>query len=126
MQKLLLLICICGFCFTCASIPKKAYKRSLCLNNWKYFTLTDSLQGSVIEHQPAGPCGIFAFNASTIIRTASNDTIRVLELCNNRKLFVKGDSVIVKPANPYGAIVFVSQFDCKIVKTCYGVVTKVN
>ena len=107
---------------------------SLCADKWKYFELEKQITGQVIEHAKAGPCGNIAFASITIIKLLPNDTIRVLELCNDEKYFQYNQTVTVAPAKkpPFGVSLPLIVEDhesvaqniyCRILKTCYGSVT---
>jgi hypothetical protein len=104
-----------------------------CKNYWKYVAFKDTTYGEVLFHSTAiGLCGAIATASLSIIKTASGDTIRVLELCNVLKNFKKNTRVKVSfshfsqeasfdintPSDEY--------YYCEIYKTCYGVVTKLD
>jgi hypothetical protein len=69
-----------------------------CQTNWAFYKLTDTLEMKVIQHNVAtAGCGTIAFAALTIGKVGL-DTVRILELCNTNKIFIKDQIVKVIPA----------------------------
>jgi hypothetical protein len=102
-----------------------------CETNWDYFSLADTVKGSVLFHAKAPfLCGGFATASLTIIKTNKYDTIRVLWLCNSNVDFKKLDIVNVYPAKkPDFAVVLPikkSKYDCSIKNTCYGTIVSAD
>jgi hypothetical protein len=99
---------------------------SECQQRWKYCRLNNSIKGVIIAHQKAtAGCGYFVTASTSIIVTANRDTIRILELCNDKKGFSYGQSVIVTPLNHLEfspEILEHTNFDCKEFKTYYGII----
>lgn len=107
---------------------------------WVCFDLKDSITLKVIKHRLAPfSCGIFATAASTVGTTATGDTIRVLELCNQHNDFKKGELVKVVPHKKpdFGvSFPFTKQYDEKgkelpdslenFLKTTYGTLKKIT
>ncbi|MEQ1798449.1 MAG: hypothetical protein ABL872_10890 [Lacibacter sp.] len=98
-----------------------------CETSWNYFSLSDTVKGSVLFHEKAPfLCGGLATASLTIIKTDKNDTIRVLWLCNSNVDFKKSDIVKIHPAKkPDFAVVLPikkSKYDCSIKNTCYGTI----
>jgi len=97
-----------------------------CKDKWQYFTLKDTIRGQVLFHAKGTvACGVLATASVTIIKTTS-DTIRVLELCNTKKDFKRSRFVKVESAKrpPFSVILpgDDKNFDCLVIKTCYGTV----
>jgi len=102
-----------------------------CETSWIYFSLTDTVKGSVLFHEKAPfLCGGFATASLTIIKTNKNDTIRVLWLCNSNVDFKKSEIVKVYPAEkPDFSVVLPikkGKYDCSIKKTCYGTIVSAD
>ena len=78
--------------------PELLNNSSQCI--WTFFTLTDTTNGIVVKHEQQHiGCGTKATASLTIIKT-DNDTIRVLDLCNQSNYLV-GCKVKIEPvANP--------------------------
>ncbi|MBK8089642.1 MAG: hypothetical protein IPK31_17900 [Chitinophagaceae bacterium] len=98
-----------------------------CETSWNYFSLTDTLKGSVLFHAKAPfTCGVLATASLTIVKTDNNDTIRVLWLCNKDVVFKKASTVKVYPEKkPNFGVLFPnkkSKYDCSIKNTCYGTI----
>ncbi len=65
---------------------------------WEYFTLDDTISGTIIEYNRARmECGVLATAAMTILKTENQDTIRVISLCYTTDKFKAGQNVRVKP-----------------------------
>ena len=63
---------------------------------WIFFSLSETIEGVVVKHEKqTGGCGVWANASLTIIKTA-NDTIRVLDLCNQEDYSLR-DSVRIAP-----------------------------
>jgi hypothetical protein len=116
--------------------------------NWTFFTLTDTIEGIVVKHErQVEDCGVVATASLTIIKV-NNDTIRVLNLCNNKN-YSKGRRVTIIPrAQPkYQVIIpfkieppknvgekekqkkipkkcYTDKYDYRILKTTWGVIIK--
>ena len=61
-----------------------------CRTTWQYLNLKDTITGEVLYHAKASfGCGVLASASSTIIKTALNDTMRILWLCNEEMNFSK-------------------------------------
>lgn len=101
-----------------------------CKDSWEYFPIKDSIYGEVLFHLPAiGLCGAIATASLTIVKTSLGDTIRVLEMCNVNKVFKKNEKVKVAFSEKLPFAVNTPPDDyyyCKIHKTCYGVITKLD
>lgn len=94
-----------------------------------------------MAHVKAGSCGQLSSASVTIIKLANLDTLRVLELCNDKKDFQYDEHGVVSEAdwassygNKYdkslslGVISFQISgarrvFDCLKIRTCYGIVS---
>ncbi|HEY9001615.1 MAG TPA: hypothetical protein VIM89_09695 [Mucilaginibacter sp.] len=112
------------------TLPFKLFAQSgkkNCKSDWQFFKLKKSITGTVILHEKAGPCGLISFSSCTILKTSAGDTIRVLELCDEKKVFAPGDHVKINTVKykDYG-IVTTNKYECIIKKTTVGVVTKVE
>ncbi|MFT3934089.1 MAG: hypothetical protein QM726_10775 [Chitinophagaceae bacterium] len=97
-----------------------------CSDRWQYLSSQDTMRGQVLFHAKATvACGILASASLTIIKTAK-DTVRILELCNDRKDFKQWSMVKVIPAKQPGfSVVFRGNdlpFACSVQKTYYGTV----
>lgn len=106
---------------------KEAATANKCRDGWQYLNLKETINGEVLYHAKAPfSCGIFATASSTIIKTASDDTIRILWLCNTDITFKKSQLVKVLPAQkPSFAVsppVQTNQFDCTIKNTYFGTI----
>jgi hypothetical protein len=67
---------------------------------WSFFTLDKPVHGTVIQHNWSETgCGTLAFASITIVKT-EQDTIRILELCNQTQYPVGQKIKITKGANP--------------------------
>jgi|GEM_PF-2177291 len=98
-----------------------------CKKTWIYFKLDHQLRGKVLSYAE-GMCGYIMVSSNIIMRTTTGDTIRVLELPCYSKIFVKSDSVLVSPVNKpdsAGAVGDI-KFDCKVKRTCFAHVTKIQ
>ncbi len=129
MRYLITVIALLGFNYRCLSqTTQDAGRTSNCADKWKYSSLNKPILGQVVAHVKSGPCGNIAFASVTIIRLG-NDTIRVLELCDNEKDFNYNQSVVVaksKKPNFGVALPVVVGYDCRDFKTYYGIVTQKN
>ena len=68
---------------------------------WGFIKLNTLTKGIVIEHNKAsGSCGVRAFASLSIIKI-NNDTIRVLDMCN-QNLYTTGQKVQIIPADEPG------------------------
>lgn len=129
MRKGLLILVIPFFSFGCSEthrIRKMADALGKCENNWQYFTLTQPIKGIVLLHTK-GYCGYAHIHANTIVIINNADTIRVNGPCYTENTTV-ADSVLVSPYetdNLIGALGD-GKYDCTIMKTCYGIITKVK
>lgn len=104
-------------------------------DNWKYFTLEDTITINVVEHLPAEAfCGNMAFASLTIAITERKDTIRIINLCN-MDTYNQNDIVQFIPADkpeffvnlPYSTIhnsetneLQPGFYDLNILETTYG------
>lgn len=114
-------------CTTRKLTKKEIAAANKCRDNWQYLNLQDTISGEVLFHAKAiFTCGIIATASSTIIKTSSNDTIRILWLCNTDITFKKSQLVKVFPAQkPSFAVsppVQTNQFDCTIKNTYFGTI----
>jgi len=96
-----------------------------CRGTWQYFSLQGTIKGQVLFHTKASVhCGVLATASLTIIRTMTNDTIRVLELCNTSVYFKNFARVEISPNQRPSFNVLIpfdnKDRDCQVVKTCYG------
>lgn len=67
---------------------------------WTFFTLADTVNGIILKHEKQNTgCGLFATASLTIIIT-DNDTIRVLDLCNQNDYSIGQNIKIVPGAAP--------------------------
>lgn len=105
------------------------------LDKWKYFDLAEKINFKIIVHYVASvDCGTRASASVSIGTTEIGDTIRILELCNTKKVFLKGEIVKVTPEKrpdfqvqpsvryfiePKGKLK-PSNYDYLVVKTTYG------
>jgi len=128
MNRLFLLTILCIGLYPCLgqNINKK-YSNSSNDNkiNWQFFTLVDTLEGQVIYHKIAPiPEGHIIGASVTIVKTLTNDTIRILELNNDMKDFKIMSTVIIYPmGQPTTKVLFPMENDttCQTIKkTCYG------
>jgi hypothetical protein len=104
-------------------------KISTCADKWQYFELKKPLTGQVVKYTKSGSCGTLAFASIAIIKLPNNDTVRVLELCNDEKEFQYNQSVIVSPGKrPAFGVSFplLVTDQCIILKTCYGIMTSIK
>lgn len=134
MTRLLTILLICFFCFSC--INRKAFKRkyaeaNTCRNDWQYKNAVDTLHGTVLYHTNASfHCGVLASASQTIIRTNNNDTIRILWLCNTNKTFNTHEKVTIyfsqRPSFSVSPPVQTNQFDCIIRNTYFGTITSLS
>lgn len=118
-------------CTTKKLTKKEIAASNVCKPNWKYFSLQDTIIGEVIYHAPASfGCGVLATASSTIIKTALNDTMRILWLCNEQMNFIKFQIVKIIPANrpSFNVIppVRPNQFDCTVQNTYFGFVRSIS
>jgi hypothetical protein len=133
----LILVILCAGCAGKreANINKQMMKMYNGRRSWPYFKLPAKTRGVIVNHVKAADCGYFITASVSVIETDKKDTIRVLELCNSKKKFNKGDSVVITPGeNSFykfksgeRSILDVtlqpdSLYDYKHYKTCYGVV----
>jgi hypothetical protein len=128
-MKYLLIIIFSTLCNIAHCQEPKKFGSTPCMVNWKYFEIKKLLLGKVLLHEKAyGPCGYFAFASCTIIKTTNQDTVRILELCNENKIFMPGDSVIIKyyKAPPFGGTTTLNNFDCSIKNTAFGIIAKMK
>jgi hypothetical protein len=130
---LLMFAIFCNECFAQDTEPTKmdsVSNHNKSQNSWKYFKLKTTIRGVVLEQHPTTVlCGYFATASNSIILTANNDTIRVLELCNTNKSFSKLDKVeIIPTTTPSFFVSFIppTKFDEKVKRTSYGTITKIN
>jgi hypothetical protein len=98
-----------------------------CRNNWQYFKLDHQIRGKILSYAK-GYCGYFAIPSETIIATTTQDTIRVLELQCDGKIFARSDSVLVTPVSEPDSVGILSDdyFFCIVKRTCGGAVTKIR
>lgn len=128
-MRICFLMIIVVICFGCSS---KTYVSGLrreaieCHKSWQYFKLAKPVKGIVLS-QTTGLCGYVMAPWSAIIRTTDGDTIRVLELCSRLKL-VKLDSIIVNITKDslIKEVIINTEYDCKIKRTCGGLITRIN
>ena len=87
--SLTLTICILTSFSVFGQVDCDTAKYSKLLSNsfqckWNFFQFNDTIEGIIIQHerQMTG-CGVLATASLTIIKT-DNDTIRVLDLCNQK------------------------------------------
>lgn len=105
---------------------KSVFANTYCDTSWNYFSLTDTVIGRVLFHAKAPfLCGTMATASLTVIKTNKEDTIRVLWLCNTDVTFFKKSAIVkVYPQKkPDFSVIFPFQkreYDCSVVKTCYG------
>jgi hypothetical protein len=129
MWRIFLIMIIVSLSFGCSEtykIQKKAEAVGNCEKKWQYFKLTKPIKGVVLLHTK-GYCGYFHIHANTIIIINNADTIRINGPCYTENTVV-GDSVLVnsyETDNVTGATGDL-KYDCTIVKTCYGIITKIN
>jgi len=100
-----------------------------CEHNWQYFNLDQKITGKLIAYKPDLVfCGTVITASSAIIVTPVNDTIRILNICDVGRKFIKSDLVEVIPADKpvSNVMVFSDELYCYIKKTYYGYITKVN
>lgn len=97
-----------------------------CKKTWQYFKLHKPIKGVVLAHIK-GYCGYIYLSANSLIITSAHDTIRVIEPCDN-EILATTDSVLITPAKEYMGDGTVSdlKYECKIKRTCYGVVTTIK
>ncbi len=82
-------------------IPCDTIKFPKFLNNsfqciWTPYKFDGKVTGTVLQHEPIqGTCGILA-SASVTIITVDNDTVRIIDLCNNTN-FTLGQKVNITP-----------------------------
>ena len=114
------------FCKT--AIAQKRLSNYECRISWQYFDIEHSVTGMVISHEkPRSNCGYLISASITIVKIYFGDTIRVLELCNTEKTFLKGDIIKIEPAKkPEFDIDLPNQFYCSIKKTTFGIITGVK
>jgi len=128
MSKLILLSLLNFSILNCSGQNTKYHiiKYDSCKSNWQYFDLQDTIQGQVLFHSKSRvACGILATASLTVIKTATGDTLRILEMCNTFKNFAKSAQVQVFPAKrPSFGVLFPpdNAYTCKLRKSCYGVV----
>lgn len=102
-----------------------------CRTTWQYLNLKDTITGEVLYHAKASfGCGVLASASSTIIKTALNDTMRILWLCNEEMNFSKFEIVKIIPAQrpSFGVIppVRPTQFDCIVKNTYFGFIRSLS
>lgn len=101
-----------------------------CRTTWQYLNLKDTITGEVLYHAKASfGCGVLASASSTIIKTALNDTMRILWLCNEEMNFSKFEIVKITPAKrpSFDVIppVQPTQFDCAVKNTYFGIIESI-
>lgn len=135
MIRLVYLLTLILFSYNCFSQHYNKKSRNIdsvyakCKESWEYFNLKGSITGQVISHFKAPfHCGTFATASITIIQTDTDDTIRVLALCNVDKAFKYLDKVKVTPTKQpsFTVVTHPHKEDCSIKKTCYGNVYFIN
>ena len=119
------IILLCFLCWGCSSIhfTREQKQANACHQAWQYLKLEKPVKGIVLS-QTTGICGYFMIPWSTVVRTTTGDTIRVLELGSRFKL-AKFDSIVVnitKDSLVKGAIIN-TEFDCKVKRTCNGLIS---
>ena len=129
MRKSLLLLLMLFLNLSCSKkhrIQKTATAQGKCESNWQYFKLTQPIRGVVLLHTK-GYCGYAHIHANTIIIVNNADTIRVNGPCYTENTLVS-DSVLVSPYETDNVIGAIGdrKYDCKIMKTCYGIITKIK
>jgi len=88
--------------------------------------LQGSVKGIIIAHQKAtAGCGYFITASTSVVATANHDTIRILELCNDKKGFSYGQSVTIAPFKP-SEILEQTPLECKNFRTYYGIIDSLN
>jgi len=105
---------------------------------WKFFTLKDTILVKVIYHARAQAlCGTTSTASITIVKTQNNEIIRVLDLCNTSDKYKVNQIIKIAPsvvrAKEYslpfefvknkgsGKIEAVPNYDLKVTKTTWGV-----
>jgi hypothetical protein len=98
-----------------------------CKKTWVYFKLERPVRGKVLSYAK-GMCGYFAISSNTIVLTSAHDTIRVLQLPCNGGVCVKSDSVLVTPVTKVDSAGAIGDrmFDCRVKRTCFADVTKIQ
>lgn len=67
---------------------------------WNIFQLPDTISGIVVDHdQQMIGCGVWATASVTILKV-DNDTIRILDLCNNEAYAIGQRITVVPSAEP--------------------------
>ena len=129
--KLILLIAICLLCSQCLIVKKllRTDATSDYADKWVYFKLNDTIEIKIIEHHVAPVwCHESLITASETIGNTGTDTIRVIELCNTNKVFIKGEIVKVIPMDSPNSQVTLplyigkdpTFYEFRVLKTTYG------
>jgi hypothetical protein len=129
MVKTLLVVIILFLIWGCSEkhrIDREAAALGKCEEKWQYFKLTQPIRGVVLLHTK-GYCGYVHIHANTIIIVNKVDTIRVNGPCYTENV-AASDSVIVNPYETDNVIGAIGdrKYDCTIMKTCYGIITKIQ
>ena len=83
-------------CFS--QTEKQVNKGSACQTEWRYLTLSDTIQATVIFEATASvECGIVSVASTTLVKKPNGDTIRILQLCNTGAELKKGSRVRIVP-----------------------------
>jgi len=118
--------------------PTETYDQNY-QDKWTYFELEDTLEVKIWDHTGGGGCGTRAFASLTLVITADNDTIRILDLCNTSDDYEPGEIISVTPAKKPSFQVTLPAFfvedtvsgeirntpsDIQILRTAYGKLLK--
>ena len=111
-------------CFEKHKIKRQVNGIDKLRKTWYFFKLDHPIKGIVLAHAK-GNCGYANIPSTSLIVTDAHDSIRIIEPCYNI-VVAANDSVSVIPlADALGYGMFsLSQYEYKIKKTCYGVVSK--
>ncbi len=129
MRKIYFISIILFLCLGCSEqhkIEKRANALRKCEDAWQYFKLDKPIKGIVLLHTK-GYCGYIYAHANTIIIVNDKDTIRVVGPCNTANVQV-ADSVIVYPddSDTSKGTFGDTKYDCRVQKTCHGIVSKLK